>query len=237
METAPLLIFDVNETLLDIEVLAPQFTALFGQAAVLRQWFAELVLYSEALTLNGLYRPFGEIGAEVLRMLAAARGRDIAPQELRRLSAAMASLPAHPEVADALQGLKRAQFQLAAFTNNPRATAEAQLDGAGLGELFEQVFSVDDGARCYKPAPQAYRAVQSALSKAPGQLMMIACHPWDCLGAASLGWQTALIRRPLTAPVELGPRPDYIAADLSELAGRLMARYRAPQGPGAGPER
>jgi 2-haloacid dehalogenase len=37
-------VFDVNETLLDIEFLAPLFQRLYGDRAALREWFAQLVL-------------------------------------------------------------------------------------------------------------------------------------------------------------------------------------------------
>jgi hypothetical protein len=57
----PLLVFDVNETLLDIEALAPQLQRIYGDAGVLREWFAQLILYSEAITLTGNYVPFGEL--------------------------------------------------------------------------------------------------------------------------------------------------------------------------------
>ena len=50
MSELPLLVFDVNETLLDIEALAPQFQRIYGDAGVLREWFAQLILYSEAIT-------------------------------------------------------------------------------------------------------------------------------------------------------------------------------------------
>lgn len=44
------LVFDVNETLLDIESLAPLFGRLFGNEKVLREWFAQLILYSMTAT-------------------------------------------------------------------------------------------------------------------------------------------------------------------------------------------
>ena len=48
-----LIVFDVNETLLDITMLEPLFARLFGAASVLRKWFPELILYLQALTLSG----------------------------------------------------------------------------------------------------------------------------------------------------------------------------------------
>ncbi|MBG64910.1 MAG: haloacid dehalogenase, partial [Roseobacter sp.] len=53
------IVFDVNETLLDIATLEPFFDRVFGNAAVLREWFPELILYSQTVTLSGLYAPFG----------------------------------------------------------------------------------------------------------------------------------------------------------------------------------
>jgi hypothetical protein len=40
------LVFDVNETMLDINALVPHFTRAFGDGQVLRQWFSTLLLYS-----------------------------------------------------------------------------------------------------------------------------------------------------------------------------------------------
>jgi 2-haloacid dehalogenase len=70
----PLLVFDVNETLLDLEALAPHFERMFGDGGSLREWFAQVILYSEAITLSDNYVPFGELGGAVLRMLARTRG-------------------------------------------------------------------------------------------------------------------------------------------------------------------
>ena len=56
------IVFDVNETLLDIDSLAPLFARLFGDDRILREWFAQLVLYSQTMTLSNLYTPFGELG-------------------------------------------------------------------------------------------------------------------------------------------------------------------------------
>jgi 2-haloacid dehalogenase len=46
MSTLPVLIFDVNETALDLEALALHFERIFGRSTVLREWFAQLMLYS-----------------------------------------------------------------------------------------------------------------------------------------------------------------------------------------------
>ena len=68
------IVFDVNETLLDIEILNPFFQRVFGDASVMRQWFAELILYSQALTLSGGSNEFGQLAVAVLNMVAQIRG-------------------------------------------------------------------------------------------------------------------------------------------------------------------
>ena len=47
----PLLVFDVNETLLDVTQLSPILDRIFSEKHIMRLWYADLVLYSEALTL------------------------------------------------------------------------------------------------------------------------------------------------------------------------------------------
>ena len=68
MPKQPIIVFDVNETLLDLDTLHPTLDRIFGDPAALRLWFANLITYSEALTLAGLYVPFTDIGAAVVRV-------------------------------------------------------------------------------------------------------------------------------------------------------------------------
>ena len=53
MATRPLIVFDVNETLLDLETMQPTFKRIFGDKSAMRLWFADLILYSAALTVAG----------------------------------------------------------------------------------------------------------------------------------------------------------------------------------------
>ena len=62
-------VFDVNETLLDIEFIAPLFQRLFGDRKLPREWFGHLILYSNVITLSGHYTPFLTLGQGVLKML------------------------------------------------------------------------------------------------------------------------------------------------------------------------
>ena len=67
MSERPIIVFDVNETLLDLDTIRPTFDRIFADPAAVRLWFAALITYSEALTLAGVYVPFTDIGGAVLR--------------------------------------------------------------------------------------------------------------------------------------------------------------------------
>ncbi len=237
-EALPLLVFDVNETLLDLDSLAPLFARLFGARAVLREWFAQMILYSGALTLAGDYADFGALGAAVLRMVAATHGTTVGDDDVSALKKAVAAMPAHPDVPAALTSLRAAGFRLFTLTNNPRATCEAQLQAAGLAEFFERNFSIDDQARRYKPAPEAYGAVSGVLGGGHTRFCLVACHTWDVLGARAAGWDAALVLRAGNATLDMGGQPQVVGADLRQVAERLIARYKgsrdfAPNSAGA----
>ena len=112
MTGLPVIVFDVNETLLDLESLTPTFERIFDDRLALRRWFAELILYSEALTLAGIYVPFTDIGGAVLKMVATTCGISISAADRAELTEKFASMPAHPEVLDALLKLQHAGFRL-----------------------------------------------------------------------------------------------------------------------------
>lgn len=225
MSTPPVLIFDVNETLLDLDALASHFERIFGRSTVLREWFAQLILYSEAITLTGDYVPFGELGGAVLRMIGANEGIHVPDSDILMVKEAMATLPAHAEVPAALSRLRAAGFRMFTLTNNPKVTCEKQLRNAGIAHLFDGQFSVDDGVRRYKPAREVYRAVEEAVGVPAGQLWLIACHTWDILGASAAGWKTALILRPGNAPLRVGGQPLITGNHLGEVADMIIERY------------
>src|ERR1051325_2099405 len=116
-----ILVFDVNETLLDLDGLRPLFRRTFGEEDVVREWFSTLLLYSEVATLAGPYADFGAIAAASLDMVANARGVSLAAEDRTTILAGMRSLPAHPDVRESLQMLRQAGFRLVTLTNSPPA--------------------------------------------------------------------------------------------------------------------
>ena len=224
MPNRPCIVFDVNETLLDLTHLEPTFERIFGDKGVMRLWFADLILYSEALTITERYVPFTDIGSAVLRMLARTRGIQIPETDLKEVLDRFSTMPPYPEVAGALQKLRAAGFRLFTLTDNTLEVQTRQLENAGLVHLFERRFSAD-AVKQHKPSRLAYGHVEDQLRETPSQLCLVACHVWDTIGAQAAGWQAGLILRQGNAPLGVGPQPDYIGKNLDEIADQLIGKY------------
>src|SRR5262252_1681629 len=220
-------VFDVNETLLDIEFLAPLFQRLFGDSKVLRDWFGQLILYSEAITLSGPYTTFFTLGQGVLKMLGSIHNISIQQADLEELRIRMLTMPAHADVPGGLEQLKDAGFRLITLTNSPPTPQTSPLKHAGIDGWFENSFSIDR-VRRFKPAPQVYHMVAEELDVPPAAICLVAAHVWDTIGAQSIGCSGALIARPGNAhlPVHGLPQPDAVAPDLPALAAQLIKRWR-----------
>ncbi len=226
MPKPQVLIFDVNETLLDLAPLkASVADALDGRQELVPLWFSTLLHYSLVETLSGSYHDFGEIGIAALTMVAQTQGIEMDQHRARQaVVAPMLALPPHPDVAAGLKQLAEAGFRAVSLTNSSAEAAETQLRNAGLSELFEKRYSVER-VKLYKPHPDTYRLVIDELGIKPEAALMVAAHAWDLAGAKAVGLQTAFIARPGRALYPGSPRPDYRVNDLPELLTRLRLEF------------
>jgi 2-haloacid dehalogenase len=182
MAAPPPIVFDVNETLLDLKTMEPTFQRIFGEKSAMRLWFANLILYSSALTVAGCYVPFTDIGSAVMKMLADTRGIKIGDKDKEELTEKFSTMPSHPEVPAALRKLRNAGFRLFTLTDNLLEVQTRQLEHSGIVDLFERRFSAD-GVKHHKPSREAYAYVENELGVEPSQLCLVACHTWDTLDA------------------------------------------------------
>jgi 2-haloacid dehalogenase len=224
MAALPLIVFDVNETLLDLQTLEPTFQRIFGEKSAMRFWFANLIMYSAALTVAGCYVPFTDIGSAVMKMLADTRGMKIDDKDKKELTEKFSTMPPYPEVPAALRKLRNAGFRLFTLTNNLAGVQTHQLEHGGIVDLFEGCFSVDN-VKHHKPSREVYAYVERELGAEPSQLCLIACHTWDTLGAVAAGWEAALIKRVGNDVLGVGPQPQIVGNDLNDVADRLIARH------------
>lgn len=222
-----IIVFDVNETLIDIESIGPFFERCFGSRNVLHEWFNQLVLYSNVITLSGYYQTFFKLGQGVLEMLGTIYGVKITPADIQELRQSMLTMPAHKDAAEGLRLLKDAGFRLVTLTNSPPDGSGSPLERAGLAHFMERQFSVDS-IRRFKPAPEVYHMVAAAMGASPRDLCLVAAHTWDTIGAQSIGCSAALVLRAGNAPLPVAglPQPQAVAPDLPGIAKHLIALWR-----------
>ena len=225
MAALPLIVFDVNETLLDLDTMKPTFQRIFGEESAMRLWFANLIMYSAALTVAGCYVPFTDIGSAVMKMLADTRGITIDDKDKMELTEKFSTMPPHPEVPAALRKLRNAGFRLFTLTDNLLEVQTRQLEHGGIIGLFERRFSAD-GVKHHKPSREAYAYVEKELGAEPARFCLIACHTWDTLGAVAAGWEAALIKRTGNDVLGVGPQPQIVGNDLNDVADQIIARHK-----------
>jgi 2-haloacid dehalogenase len=217
------LVFDVAESLLDLATLRPLFKRVFGDGAMVEEWFGETILYSESVTLTNTFAPFGQLGAGVLRMLGRIHNVPISETDVTELGKGLASLSPHLDVPDSLRKLKEAGYRLVTLTDSPANPGRGALQAAGLADLFEQQFSAET-VRRYKPARETYQMVAQGTGTQLSELCMIASHPWDLIGARTAGCSAALIERAGVAPLIVPglKQPQIVAPSLTEIATQLI---------------
>lgn len=220
-------VFDVNETLLNLSGLDPLFVDVFGDASVRREWFTQVIQSALTTVAVGDYADFGQVGAAALQMVAARRGVELVDSDQQRILGGMRKLDPHVDVLESLDLLRSSGLRLAALTNSPSATADAQLSYANIRDYFEQVLSADSVQRL-KPAPEVYRMAAEKLGVGIGDIRLIACHAWDVSGALHAGCAAAFVFREGMVYDPLAPRPDVVGMDLHDAAYRILEAEGVP---------
>jgi 2-haloacid dehalogenase len=217
----PVLVFDVNETLLDLRALDPAFQRVFGDPGVRRLWFGQLLQSALVSIVTNAYADFGTVGRAALEMVARRAGVELGPDDATAILGGIRTLPPHPEVAGALDRLRDAGFRLASLTNSTEAVANAQLENAGLASRFERILSADT-VRRLKPAREPYEMAARELGVGGGEVRLVAAHAWDVAGALAAGCRAAFVARPGMVLDPLAAAPDIVGSDLDEVATRIL---------------
>ncbi len=223
------LLFDVNETLLDIGPLQKAVAdVLLGDDAA-KLWFTTMLQYSLVMTVSNQYASFGDIGAAVLQMLA--RNRDIVlkVEDAKQVLSVIRTLPPHPDVRPALDRLKTRGIRLATLTNSSQEVVEAQMRHASLDGHFERMLSVER-PRHFKPHRAVYDWAAGEMGVAPGECMLVAAHGWDVAGAKWAGLRAAFIARAGQQMFPLADTPEIDAVDLLGFSEKLFPAPVRPQG-------
>ncbi|AZV32722.1 haloacid dehalogenase type II [Cobetia sp. ICG0124] len=216
------LIFDVNETLLDLTSMRSSVgEALGGREDLLPLWFSTMLHYSLVSTVTRDYHDFGQIGVASLLVVAQNNGVELTDEQAKKaIITPLLTLPPHPDVKEGLARLKAEGYKIVSLTNSSNKGVKAQFENAGLLPYFDARYSIED-IQIYKPDLRSYEWVLDKLDVEPEEAMMVAAHGWDVAGAKEAGLQTTFIARPGKALFPLSKAPDHVVQDVNELADIL----------------
>ena len=122
---------------------------------------------------------------------------------------------------DAVRGLNRlvGRFRLVALSNGDQWFLDHLVENR-IRVRFDDVISVEK-AGAFKPHPSVYRTAARLLGREPHEIMMVAAHTFDIVGARACGYRGAYVNR-YGIPFEETPYlPDLVVGDFIELSSRL----------------
>jgi len=208
----PVYVFDVNETLSDLSPLRTRFAEVGLAPTAAQLWFAALLRDGIGVAAAGGLVRFADVARGVLAPMV-----QDDPDAVEHVMQGFAQLPVHPDVPGGVRALRAAGHRLLTLSNGAASVADGLLTRAGVRGEFEALLSVED-AGVWKPARAAYLHAAQRTGLPPGELTLVAVHPWDVDGAARAGLRTAWVDRTGAAyPTHLTP-PDRTVAAIGELA-------------------
>jgi 2-haloacid dehalogenase len=208
-------IFDVNETLTDMEPLRARFEDAGLPGHLMDTWFASVLRDGFALAAAGGFAEFARVAGDVLR------GMGLDDQGVGHVLGGFAELRVHPDVPDGMRRLRAAGVRLFTMTNGAAAMTEGILRREGLLDLVEATLDVS-GPGVWKPARAAYEYAVGRAGVRPEEAALVAVHPWDIDGAQRAGLVGAYLDRRGTAYPSVMSAPRVTARDLRELADLLI---------------
>ncbi len=163
------------------------------------------------------HTPYREIGERAVDHVLNRAGIAHTQDEVAQLVAAIERLKPFPEVPAALEKLRQ-RYRLIVLSNGDPDMLEA--GKAQHGIAFDAVISVA-AASAFKPHVATYTKAAEIAGVGTDQVLFIANHEFDCVGAKSAGMRTAFIDR-RRRPFGRGPhQPDLIVPSMTALADAI----------------
>ncbi len=223
------LAFDIFGTVLDLtgSLVAPTDRFLKELGSDLTgvdfypQWRARqrIEQYQDTLVMLG-HSGYLETCRRALAYALRANGVEFRPGQVEEFMAVWQDLSPYP---DSLTGLRRLSktYRLVALSNG-EPDYLLHLARNRIGFEFDKIISVEE-AGAFKPHPAVYRAAARLMDVEPAEVMMVAAHSFDIMGARACGYRGAYVNR-YKLPYEDTDKytPDLMVEDFSRLADVLL---------------
>jgi 2-haloacid dehalogenase len=173
------------------------------------------------------HTPYRQIGHEAVRYTLERAGIPHTMGEVADLVSQIERLQPFPDAVEALTALREAGYSLVILSNGDPDMLERGVPYSGTGHLFERVISVAE-ASSFKPHAATYRKATELVGVAPEQVLFVANHAFDCIGAKAAGMWTAFVDRRKRPFGSSKYPPDLTVQDLRDLAQRLTRNTAGP---------
>ena len=167
--------------------------------------------------LHKSHTPYREIGERAVAYVMDRSGISHTPDEVRALVENIVRLRPFPEVPAALDRL-RTRYRLVVLSNGDPDMLEAAKQYHDV--TFERVISVAE-ANSFKPHVATYTKAAELVGVQMEQVLFVANHAFDCIGAKAAGMRTAFIDR-RSRPFGATPyQPDLLVSSMTALADTI----------------
>jgi 2-haloacid dehalogenase len=167
--------------------------------------------------LDREHTPYREIGHRAVAHVMDRAGIAYTMDEVRYLVGEIEKLKPFPEVPEALARL-RTRYRLVVLSNGDPDMLEAAKAHHRIP--FNRVISVAE-ANSFKPHVATYTKAAELVGVPLDQVLFVANHAFDCIGAKSAGMRTAFIDR-RGRPFGITPhQPDILVRSMTDLADAI----------------
>lgn len=166
------------------------------------------------------HTPYAQIGFEAVKYTFERAGIDATDDEVREVFSNITKLDPFPDVINALTAMKEQGYKLYILSNGDTELLAEGVPYSKTEHLWDRVISVAE-ADSFKPHRDTYQTAAALVGLGRQDILFVANHAFDCIGAKAAGLRTAFIdrrKRPFGNDRYL---PDVIVEDMAELAGLL----------------
>lgn len=200
-------VFDAYGTLFDVFSVADGVRAAVGDDAdrVTALWRQKQLEYTWLRSLMKAHVDFWQVTREALDFSLSTVGNDD-PALRDSLLDLYLTLAPYPEVKGLLTTLRDNGVRRAILSNGAPPMLNAAVQSAGIADLLDDVFSIED-AGIYKPDSATYQIAVDSLGCTPAQICFMSSNAWDVAGAAHFGFTVVWINRFGQVPERLPGKP------------------------------
>lgn len=210
-------VFDAYGTLFDYASAATTCRDALGDkfASFTAQWRDRQLQYTWLRSLQGQHADFWQVTGDALDHTMETLGIDDAALR-ERLMQLYLKLDVFPEVPETLRRLRAGGMRTAILSNGTPRMLSAIIEHAGIGDLLDEVISVEE-VGVFKTHPRVYQRALDRLSLPASAISFQSSNAWDAYAASAFGMRVVWCNRYGHKPERMPGKPDRVVSTLLEL--------------------